>query len=117
MVEQEALLRFRRIGREVPGTRALADRNYLEPTPVQARVIPEILAGRDILAPVRTIVVAGAYDRVRDAIFDPAPLIKTLDLERFTGREWLLWQLDEALESLSKGYMLSGARRASARQR
>ncbi|HEY6642977.1 DEAD/DEAH box helicase [Povalibacter sp.] len=31
-------------------TRALADRNYTEPTPVQARVIPEILAGRDILA-------------------------------------------------------------------
>jgi ATP-dependent RNA helicase RhlE len=31
-------------------TRALADRNYVEPTPVQAKVIPEILAGRDILA-------------------------------------------------------------------
>jgi len=31
-------------------TRALADRNYAQPTPVQARVIPEILAGRDILA-------------------------------------------------------------------
>ena len=35
-------------------TRALADRNYLEPTPVQARVIPEILAGRDILAGAQT---------------------------------------------------------------
>ncbi len=31
-------------------TRALADRGYTQPTPVQARVIPEILAGRDILA-------------------------------------------------------------------
>jgi ATP-dependent RNA helicase RhlE len=31
-------------------TRALADRGYTEPTPVQSRVIPEILAGRDILA-------------------------------------------------------------------
>jgi ATP-dependent RNA helicase RhlE len=30
--------------------RALADRGYTEPTPVQTRVIPEILAGRDILA-------------------------------------------------------------------
>ncbi len=30
--------------------RALADRKYNEPTPVQAKVIPEILAGRDILA-------------------------------------------------------------------
>jgi len=30
--------------------RALADRKYVEPTPVQSKVIPEILAGRDILA-------------------------------------------------------------------
>ena len=30
--------------------RALADRGYAQPTPVQSRVIPEILAGRDILA-------------------------------------------------------------------
>jgi ATP-dependent RNA helicase RhlE len=35
-------------------TRALADRGYTEPTPVQARVIPEILAGRDILAGAQT---------------------------------------------------------------
>jgi len=31
-------------------TRALADRGYAAPTPVQSKVIPEILAGRDILA-------------------------------------------------------------------
>ena len=31
-------------------TRALADRDYVEPTQVQAKVIPEILAGHDILA-------------------------------------------------------------------
>lgn len=35
-------------------TRALADRGYTEPTPVQSRVIPEILAGRDILAGAQT---------------------------------------------------------------
>jgi ATP-dependent RNA helicase RhlE len=34
--------------------RALADRGYTEPTPVQARVVPEILAGRDILAGAQT---------------------------------------------------------------
>ncbi len=34
--------------------RALADRQYSEPTPVQSRVIPEILAGRDILAGAQT---------------------------------------------------------------
>jgi ATP-dependent RNA helicase RhlE len=35
-------------------TRALADRGYTEPTPVQTRVIPEILAGHDILAGAQT---------------------------------------------------------------
>ena len=35
-------------------TRALADRGYVEPTPVQTRVIPEVLAGRDILAGAQT---------------------------------------------------------------
>ena len=35
-------------------TRALADRQYSTPTPIQARVIPEILAGRDILAGAQT---------------------------------------------------------------
>lgn len=35
-------------------TRALAERGYTEPTPIQRRVIPEILAGRDILAGAQT---------------------------------------------------------------
>lgn len=35
-------------------TRALADRQYTEPTPIQSRVIPEVLAGRDILAGAQT---------------------------------------------------------------
>jgi ATP-dependent RNA helicase RhlE len=35
-------------------TRALSDRGYSAPTPVQARVIPEILAGRDVLAGAQT---------------------------------------------------------------
>lgn len=35
-------------------TRALAERGYVEPTPIQSRVIPEILAGRDILAGAQT---------------------------------------------------------------
>ncbi len=35
-------------------TRALGERGYTEPTPIQQRVIPEILAGRDILAGAQT---------------------------------------------------------------
>jgi ATP-dependent RNA helicase RhlE len=35
-------------------TRALADRNYSHPTPVQSKVIPHVLAGRDVLAGAQT---------------------------------------------------------------
>lgn len=41
---------FSALGLNPEIVRALADRKYSEPTPVQAKVIPEILAGRDILA-------------------------------------------------------------------
>ena len=45
---------FASLGLNPELVRALADRQYSEPTPVQARVIPEILAGRDILAGAQT---------------------------------------------------------------
>jgi len=45
---------FAALGLKPDLTRALADRGYSEPTPVQSRVIPEILAGRDILAGAQT---------------------------------------------------------------
>lgn len=35
-------------------TRALAERGYTQPTPIQSRVVPEILAGHDILAGAQT---------------------------------------------------------------
>jgi len=35
-------------------THALAERGYTQPTPIQSRVVPEILAGRDILAGAQT---------------------------------------------------------------
>jgi ATP-dependent RNA helicase RhlE len=45
---------FASLGLNPELVRALADRQYSEPTPVQTRVIPEILAGRDILAGAQT---------------------------------------------------------------
>jgi ATP-dependent RNA helicase RhlE len=45
---------FQQLGLMPDIARALADRNYIEPTPVQAKVIPEILAGRDMLAGAQT---------------------------------------------------------------
>ena len=45
---------FASLGLKPELTRALIDRQYVQPTPVQSRVIPEILAGRDILAGAQT---------------------------------------------------------------
>ncbi len=45
---------FSSLGLRPELVRALTDRGYTEPTPIQARVIPHILEGRDILAGAQT---------------------------------------------------------------
>ena len=62
-----------------------------------------VAAGRDIRGPVTVTIVNGTFDRLRDAIFDPKPLAQTLDLTRFTGRQWLIDRIDS--------YITSGRRR------
>src|SRR5207344_184705 len=54
LVEESIAMPFAALGLMPELTRALADRGYVEPTPVQSRVIPEILDGRDILAGAQT---------------------------------------------------------------
>lgn len=46
--------KFSGFGLADPIQRALADRNHVEPTPIQARAIPELLAGRDLLGIAQT---------------------------------------------------------------
>ncbi|HYC53530.1 MAG TPA: DEAD/DEAH box helicase [Candidatus Binatia bacterium] len=45
---------FRDLGVAEPLCRALTDRNYTTPTPIQARAIPPILAGKDLLGLAQT---------------------------------------------------------------
>jgi hypothetical protein len=45
-------------------------------------------------------------DLLRDAIFDPRPLADALDLRSFTGRDWLVQKVDEAIARLDRGYVL-----------
>jgi tetratricopeptide (TPR) repeat protein len=45
----------------------------------------------------------GTFDGLRDAIFDPSSLAKTLDLRHFTGREWLIARIDDYIASHPKG--------------
>jgi hypothetical protein len=65
-----------------------------------------VAAGRDIRGPVTITVQPGAFDRLRDAIFDPRPLAQTLDLTRFTGRQWLIDRIDGYMSSHTKGYVV-----------
>ncbi|MCL4792805.1 MAG: DEAD/DEAH box helicase, partial [Gammaproteobacteria bacterium] len=45
---------FQTLGLKPELLRAIADNGYVTPTPVQARAIPEVLAGRDLLAGAQT---------------------------------------------------------------
>ena len=45
---------FSSLGLSAPFLQAIADRNYTEPTPVQAQAIPAVLAGRDVWAQAQT---------------------------------------------------------------
>ncbi|MDQ1303205.1 MAG: ATP-dependent helicase RhlE, partial [Pseudomonadota bacterium] len=45
---------FQTLGLKPELLRAIADSGYETPTPVQARAIPEVLAGRDLLAGAQT---------------------------------------------------------------
>ncbi|MFJ4976274.1 AAA family ATPase [Streptomyces coeruleorubidus] len=64
------------------------------------------VTARDINAPVTVSVQYGSFARLDDAIVDPAPLVDALDLARFTGRAWLVEQVDDALAHQDKGYVL-----------
>ena len=46
--------KFSGFGLADPIERALADRNHVQPTPIQARAIPELLAGKDLLGVAQT---------------------------------------------------------------
>ncbi|MDG4834236.1 WD40 repeat domain-containing protein [Solwaraspora sp. WMMD1047] len=51
-------------------------------------------------------VTVGRFDRLHDAIFDPAPLSEQLDLARFQGRTGLIAGIDERIASTDRGYVV-----------
>jgi ATP-dependent RNA helicase RhlE len=84
-------------------TRALADRGYTAPTPVQARVIPEILAGRDVLAGAQTGTgkTAGFTLPILQRLQDGAPSRSPRVLILVPTRE-LAAQVHESIQSYGK---------------
>jgi hypothetical protein len=51
-------------------------------------------------------IVAGAFDQLTNAIFDPEPLRQVLDLDQFTGRLWIIDQIDRFIATHSRGYVV-----------
>lgn len=52
--QEEYLMSFQDLALPEPIVRAVEDLGYSEPTPIQSRVIPEVLAGRDVLGCAQT---------------------------------------------------------------
>lgn len=65
-----------------------------------------VAAGRKITGPVTVTTVHGSFDRIGDAVFNPEPLRAALDLTRFTGRDWIISQIDRYIATHQKGYVV-----------
>ncbi|MEH0827300.1 MULTISPECIES: hypothetical protein [unclassified Micromonospora] len=63
-------------------------------------------AGTVITGPTYVQVVAGSFDRLHDAIFDPAELYEQLDLARFQGRTELIARIDHYIAGQERGYVV-----------
>ena len=61
---------------------------------------------QNFFAPVTQYLFCGGFERLRDVCFDPAPLARDLDLAHFTGREWLIAQIDAFLIGRPRGYVI-----------
>jgi WD40 repeat protein len=57
-------------------------------------------------APVTQNLFRGSFERLRDVCFEPAVLERDLDLAHFTGREWLIKQIDNFIATRRRGYVI-----------
>jgi hypothetical protein len=48
----------------------------------------------------------GQYERLADAYLNPRALYRELQLDRFTGRRWLLQAIDDFIASVDRGYIV-----------
>ena len=66
----------------------------------------ETVAGNDFFFAPGNALLFGGFERLRDICFDPSVLVRDLDLGRFTGREWLIKQIDAFIERHDHGYVI-----------
>jgi tetratricopeptide (TPR) repeat protein len=68
-----------------------------------------VAIGRDALAPVTTNVIqmfGASLVPVAEAVKDPASIFATMNVDAFTGRQWLAGEVDRFLAAYPRGYVL-----------
>ena len=74
--------------------------------PIQGELRGNSNVQRNYFAPVTENLFVGGFEQLRDVWFDPAALDRDLDLARFTGREWLIQQIDDFIDKRPRGYVI-----------
>lgn len=73
--------------------------------------VRSIIAGRDVIGSLLVTgdhnqVFVGGYERLQDAYINPQSVFERVDLAHFTGREWLLAEVDAFLQNYDRGYFV-----------
>jgi WD40 repeat protein len=74
--------------------------------PVQGYQYGSENAQWNYFAPVTQNLFVGAAERLGDVCFDPSSLERDLDLAYFTGRQWLIDQIEEFIARRPRGYVV-----------
>jgi hypothetical protein len=61
---------------------------------------------RNYFAPITQNLFTGASERLRDVCFDPAPLVRDLNLAHFSGRDWLIEKIDGFISGRLRGHLI-----------
>jgi hypothetical protein len=75
-------------------------------SPVQGVQYGDQNVQSNYFAPVTQNLFGANFERLRDVCFEPAVLERDLDLAHFTGREWLIRQIDKFIATRRRGYVI-----------
>src|SRR5690349_10374982 len=76
------------------------------PKTAWAAGIGSVAIGGDNYAPVTTNVFIGEWWSLKDAYLDPTGFFAELDLAQFTGREWVVDEINQFISTHTSGYFL-----------
>ncbi|HNW35565.1 MAG TPA: DEAD/DEAH box helicase, partial [Candidatus Ozemobacteraceae bacterium] len=99
--ETEAIVKFSELGLSEPVLRSLEDVGYETPTPIQARIIPVILSGKDVLGQAQT----GTGKTAAFAL----PILTTIDLTKIDPQVLVLAPTRELAMQVAEAFKKYGA--------